>query len=118
MIAVIPAAVHIFFIPGGLAVGFKFYGLVMCICGTFNSAMWVYAAARPGVMRAEVGSAERWSRALSTVFMPILFFVSLFLDKSQMAWVMIPAGLWVFIMRRVVMPRLAAKAAKPVENAA
>lgn len=115
MIAVIPAAVHVFYTPGGLAVGFKFYGLVMCICGAFNSAMWIYAAARPGVMRADVSAKERWVRALSTVFMPIIFLVSLFLDKSQIAWVMIPFGLWIFVMRRIVIPRFGPK---PVENAA
>ena len=39
-IAIIPAAVHIFYAPGGLAVGFRFYSLVMVFCGVMNAARW------------------------------------------------------------------------------
>jgi hypothetical protein len=86
----------------------------MCICGAFNSAMWIYAAWRPGVMRADIDGPERWTRALSTVTMPVLFLVCLFLDKSQIIWIMPIAGVIVFVIRRVILPRYRSKA---VENA-
>lgn len=114
MIAVIPAAVHVFYAPGGLAVGFRFYCLIMCICGGFNSAMWIYAAWRRGVMRADIDGPERWTRALSTVSMPALFFACLFLDKTQVIWIMPIAGALIFVIRRVILPRYRSK---PVENA-
>ncbi len=110
MIAVIPAAVHVFYAPGGLAVGFRFYSLIMCACGAFNSAMWIYAAARPGVMRDDITGPERWTRAASTVTMPVLFFICLFLDRQQIIWVMPIAGVMVFVIRRVILPRFRLKA--------
>ena len=110
-IAILPAAVHVFYQPGGLTVGFKFYCLVMVVCGLMSSAMWIYAAARPGVMRDEVSHAERWRRALPTLIMPVMFFVCLFIDKNHMAWVIAPAALSIFVVRRLVAPRLASSKA-------
>jgi len=115
-IAILPAAVHVFYQPGGLTVGFKFYCLVMAICGLMNSAMWIYASARRGVMRDEVSSAERWRKALPTLIMPVVFFICLFLDKRQMVWVIAPVALSIFVLRRLVAPRLASS--KAVDSAA
>lgn len=105
-IAILPAAVHVFYQPGGLTVGFKFYCLVMIVCGVMNSAMWVYAATRRGVMRDEIPQRERWARALPTLIMPLMFLVCLFVDKSRMVWVLVPLALTVAIIRRIVVPRL------------
>ncbi|THD36667.1 MAG: DUF1211 domain-containing protein [Sphingomonas sp.] len=115
-IAILPAAVHVFYQPGGLTVGFKFYCLVMVVCGLMNSAMWIYASARRGVMRDEVTQAERWRKALPTLIMPAVFFVCLFVDKRQMVWVIAPVALSIFVLRRVVAPRLAPT--KAVDSAA
>ncbi|MGN6819071.1 MAG: TMEM175 family protein [Sphingomonas sp.] len=116
MIAVIPAAVHIFYAPGGIDVGFRFYSLIMCVCGLLNSAMWIYASAKPGVMRSEIESAERWGRALPTVTMPVLFFACLFLEKKQTIWVMLPLAFVLVAIKRVVIPRF--WATKTVDSAA
>ncbi|HEX4693681.1 TMEM175 family protein [Sphingomonas sp.] len=115
-IAILPAAVHVFYQPGGLAVGFKFYCLVMVVCGLMNSAMWIYASARPGVMRDEVTRAERWRRALPTLIMPAMFFICLIVDKTHVVWVIAPVALSVFVLRRIVAPRLSAS--KTVDSAA
>lgn len=105
-IAILPAAVHVFYQPGGLSVGFKFYCLVMIVCGVMNSAMWIYAAARRGVMRAEIPQTERWARALATLIMPLMFLICLLVDKSQMVWVLVPIALAIAFVRRVVVPRI------------
>lgn len=109
-IAIIPAAVHVFYITGGLAVGFKFYSGVMLMCGAMNSAMWIYAAARPGVMRSEVTKAERWLRAVPTLFMPLLFLLCVLVTRDQIPLLIIPIAVLLVIVRRVFVPRLAAKA--------
>jgi len=115
-IAILPAAVHVFYQPGGLTVGFKFYGLVMVVCGVMNSAMWVYAAARPHVMRREVPAIERWGRAAATLILPTMFAFALVLEKDQMFWVLPPVAAAVFLIRRVIAPRY--WAAKAVDSAA
>ncbi len=109
-IAIIPAAVHVFYIVGGLAVGFKFYSGVMLLCGTMNSAMWIYAAARPGVMRDEIPQSERWTRAVPTLFMPLLFLLCLLVTRDQIPLLVVPVALVLVVVRRIVVPRLAAKA--------
>jgi uncharacterized membrane protein len=115
-IAILPAAVHVFYQPGGLTVGFKFYCLVMVVCGLMNSAMWIYASARQGVMRDEVRHAERWRKALPTLIMPAIFFVCLFVDKRHMAWVIVPVAVAIFVLRRLVIPRFGSP--KAVDSAA
>jgi uncharacterized membrane protein len=114
-IAIIPAAVHVFYAPGGLAVGFKFYCLVMVACGLMNSAMWIYASARRGVMRSEISRGARWAKALPTLLMPAIFLLALFVDKDRMFWVVVPIAVAVGVVRRIVMPRL--RATKTVDSA-
>lgn len=114
-IAILPAAVHVFYQPGGLSVGFKFYCLVMIVCGVMNSAMWIYAAARRGVMRTEISKGERWARALPTLIMPLLFVICLVVAKSQMFWVLVPVAVAMAIVRRVIVPRI--WATKAVDSA-
>ena len=115
-IAILPAAVHVFYQPGGLTVGFKFYCLVMALCGLMNAAMWIYASARHGVMRDEIPASERWAKGLPTLIMPAAFFACLFVDKGQMIWVIAPVAAAVFVLRRVVASRL--KGSKAVDSAA
>ena len=49
------------------------------------------------------------------LFRSVLFFVCLFLDKSQIIWIMPIVGVVMVVIRRVILPRYRAK---PVENAA
>lgn len=105
-IAIVPAAIKIFYVPGGLKVGVRFYALVMIACGTFNCLSWLYWAARPGICRAGIAPMERWGRALPTLFMPILFLIILFSETRSMPIFVIVAALIMVVVRRIILPRL------------
>lgn len=113
-IAVVPAAVTVFYAPGGLQVGFRFYALVMMACGIANSASWLYWAGMPGICRDGIGAAERWGRALPTLFMPLLFGVILVTDIEQLPGTVVAVALVMILLRRIVLPRLWAQ--KTVET--
>ena len=38
--------------------------------------------------------------------MPLMFLICLFVDKSQMVWVLVPVAFAMAIVRRVIVPRL------------
>lgn len=105
-IAIVPAAVQVFYMKGGLEVGFRFYAAVMMVCGVANSATWVYWAARPGICRPGIDAVERWSRALPTVFMPILFGIIIVSEVKTLPTTVVGVALVMIALRRVVVPYL------------
>ncbi|MGJ3649860.1 TMEM175 family protein [Sphingomonas sp. GlSt437] len=106
LIAIVPAAVHVIYIKGGLEVGFRFYAGVMMACGIANSASWIYWAARPGVARAGISAMERWGRATPTLFMPLLFAIMIISDFNNLLPVVLSASAVMIVLRRLVLPRL------------
>lgn len=105
-IAIVPAAVKLFYAPGGLQTGLRFYAAVMMVCGIANSASWIYWAARPGICRAGITAAERWGRALPTLSMPILFGIFIVSDIGQLPGLVVGAAIVMVVLRRIVLPRL------------
>lgn len=104
-IAIVPAAVKVFYVPGGLRVGMRFYAMVMIACGVANCASWLYWAARPGICRAGIGAPERWGRALPTLFMPLLFTVILFSDLDHLPVFAVGIAMVMIVLRRLILPR-------------
>lgn len=107
VIALIPAMVNIVIAPGGTGVPFRFYALAMAICGTLVLAMWLYAAFRPGVMKAEVPWSFRVGRIAGSLASPLIFLPNIFLPIDQTTFLMLPVALALVAVRRVIVPRLA-----------
>lgn len=104
-IAVVPAAVKVFYAPGGLEGGIKFYALLMVVCGLSSSAAWLYWAARPGICRPGIAQAERWGRALPTLFMPVLFGIIVVSNLEDMLLAIAVVAVVMVVIRRVILPR-------------
>jgi len=105
LIALIPATISTLYLKGGGEAGFHLYGLTMFICGILNTAMWVYASWKPGMMFESVGQRERWTKVAFSMALPILFLPVLALRSDQFGIVMLPIVVAVFIVRRVLAPR-------------
>ncbi len=106
VIALIPAMVNIVIAPGGTGVPFRFYALAMAVCGTLVLAMWVYAAFRPGVMKAEVPWSLRWARITAALASPLIFLPNVFLPLDQTPLFMLPVAVMMVVVRRIVVPRM------------
>ncbi len=89
--------------------GFRLWALTMIACGTANSAMWIYATIRPGLMMPEAYTAERWLRALMPLIMPVMFTVLFVIPPQRAAFVAVPLAAVGALVRRVLMPRLIAR---------
>jgi uncharacterized membrane protein len=110
LVALLPAVVHGVYSPGDDEAPFRLYALSMIACGLTNGAMWLYASLRPGLMAPEVTQVSRWSRVIGTLGMPLAFLPALFLNVEQMATFMVPFAAALVLVRRVLLPRWAAKA--------
>jgi uncharacterized membrane protein len=105
LIALIPAAIRSVYVDGGSDASLRVYALTMLSCGLINTAMWLYAALRPGLMMPAVTRAYRWIRIAIAAGLPLIFLPILVLPPEQAAPVMIPALLAVVLVRRVVLPK-------------
>ncbi len=90
----------------GPEAGLRIYASTMAACGVLNAALWCYAAAAPGVMRAEVTAEYRWTRALGSLAMPLLFLPMLVVPLASLSMVVLPLAVVVAVVRRRVLPRL------------
>lgn len=89
----------------GANAGFRLYALTMTACGVLNAALWCYAAAAAGVMRTEVTREYRWTRALGSLAMPLLFLPMLAAPLSAFSTMVFPFALTLVVIRRRVLPR-------------
>jgi uncharacterized membrane protein len=86
--------------------GFRLYALTMTACGVLNAALWCYAAAASGVMRDEVTREYRWTRAIGSLAMPLLFVPMLVLPFSSFSTVVLPYAVGTVVIRRRLLPFL------------
>jgi hypothetical protein len=84
---------------------FRLYAAAMIGCGAVNAVMWIYASLKPGLMRAEVSSAYRWSKVIGVLGLPLAFVPAMLISVEQIPAVMIPMALALAALRRVVLPR-------------
>jgi uncharacterized membrane protein len=112
LVAMLPAVVRGVYSPGDDEAPFRLYALAMVACGFINAAMWLYASLRTGLMASEVTSVYRWSRVIGTLGMPFIFLPALFVTLEQMPKILVPLALVFILVRRVLLPRWAAKADK------
>ena len=110
MIALLPAVIRGVYAPGDDEAPFRFYALTMVACGLINGAMWLYASLRTGLMAPEVTFSYRWSRAIGTLGLPLIFVPALFVSVEEMPRVMLPLAAALLFLRRVVLPRWIKKA--------
>ena len=111
-VAIIPACAHVVYIRGNTDASFSFYALTMTTCGVLNTAMWGYAAVRPGLMRAEVPRGYRWQRIVIGATMPILFGTLFFVPNEQAVPILVPLMIILVVVRRVLLPRWMKRAGK------
>jgi len=104
LISFIPAVLHAVYTPGGGETRFHFYAATMIACGVVNAALWIYCAARPGLMAPEVAWADRWTRATGTIAMPLIFIPMLVAPVDQYGKTIVPVALVVVVMRRKLLP--------------
>ncbi|HEX4738568.1 MAG TPA: TMEM175 family protein [Allosphingosinicella sp.] len=105
MIALIPATIRSLYLESGGDARFRVYGLTMFICGLLNSAMWWYAAFRPGLMMPSISRHDRIVRSATTMTLPILFLPVLLMPADRFASVMLPLVAVTLIVRRVLLPK-------------
>lgn len=112
-VALIPAATSLIYDSEGRNTSIQGYACVMIACGLAQSALWAYAAFRPGLMLEGTPSRYRWARFAVTLIMPA-FFATILLGAQQGLpgqTLLIGAVAFAAVMmlvRRVVMPRLMA----------
>lgn len=104
LISLIPAVLHAVYTPGGGENRFHFYAATMIACGVANAALWIYSAARPGLMAPEVSWADRWTRATGTLAMPLIFIPMLIAPIEQFATTITPVAALIIVTRRKVLP--------------
>lgn len=105
LISLVPVMVHGIYAAGDNLAGFRLYAMTMIACGVTSVAMWVYAAARPGILRAEVPGAFRIVRTLMALALPLMFTIALLVPANMLVTVMIPLGIAAGVLRRVILPR-------------
>jgi uncharacterized membrane protein len=105
MIALIPATIRSLYLESGGDARFRVYGLTMFVCGLLNSAMWWYAAFRPGLMMPSISRHDRIVRSATTMALPVLFLPVLLMPADSFATVMLPLVAVTLIVRRVLLPR-------------
>ena len=109
LIALIPAAIRSVYLEGGSDAALRVYALAMFVCGLLNSAMWLYAALRRGLMHPTVTRAYRWLRVGIAAALPVIFLPILILPPEQAAPFMLPAVLVIVFVRRVLAPKWLAR---------
>jgi uncharacterized membrane protein len=102
LIALIPVMIRT--LQGGGDAGFRLYGLTMFTCGIVGTAMWCWAAFRPGLMLRSVTLIERWSRIAVTTALPILFLPLLLVPPARSLGIILPLTLLVLLARRFLLP--------------
>jgi len=112
LISLIPAVLHAVYTPGGGETRFRLYAVTMIACGVANAAMWIYSAARPGLMAPEVTWADRWTRATGTLAMPLIFVPMVVAPVAQFGTTIFPVALLLIVTRRRVLPWVFARLAK------
>lgn len=105
VVALMPAVIHGIYSAGDDVAPFRLYAAAMILCGAVNAAMWIYASLAPGLMRAEVTPAYRWSKVIGVLALPLAFVPALVITVEQIPAVMLPLALGVAVLRRVVLPR-------------
>jgi uncharacterized membrane protein len=105
LIALIPAAIRSVYVDGGSDASLRIYALTMFGCGLLNTAMWLYAALRPGLMMPAVTRTYRWIRVATAAALPLVFLPILIVPPEKAAPVMIPAMLVFVLVRRVLLPK-------------
>jgi uncharacterized membrane protein len=111
LIALIPAAIRSLYGEGGSDASLRVYALTMFGCGLLNTAMWLYAAFRPGLMLPAVTRAYRWTRIASAAAPPLLFLPILIVPPEKAVVGILPALLVFVIVRRVLLPKWLGRAA-------
>jgi uncharacterized membrane protein len=109
LVALIPAMLHGVYAPGGGATPFRLYALTMIACGVVNAAMWIYGAARAGLMAPDVTWSDRWTRATGSLIMPLLFVPILVAPIDKFAGTVLPVTVALVLIRRILLPRLFAR---------
>ncbi len=71
-VALIPSATHEIYLASTNLLPFRFYLVVMAICGTLNFASWLYVSFRPAIMKPDVPREEIYKRLLNLVSTPLL----------------------------------------------
>ncbi|MBO9712113.1 TMEM175 family protein [Sphingomonas sp.] len=112
LVALIPATVGGVYLQHSDDSTFKLWATTMVGCGTANSAMWLYAAVHPSLMLPDVPREFRWTRAILSTAMPLIFLTVLFLPQDSSLYVLPPLAVAALVMRRVVLPRLLGRDAK------
>ena len=105
LIALIPATIRSLYVESGGDAHFRLYGLTMFVCGVLNSAMWWYAALRPGLMVPSISRHDRIVRSATTMALPILFLPVLLMPADRFPTVMLPLVAVALLVRRVLLPR-------------
>lgn len=105
VVALMPAVIHGIYSAGDDVAPFRLYAAAMIGCGAVNAAMWIYASLAPGLMRAEVTSAYRWSRVIGVIGLPLAFVPALLISVEQIPAVMLPMAVGLAVLRRVLLPR-------------
>jgi uncharacterized membrane protein len=111
LIALIPAGLRSLYLEGGGDAALGVYALIMFCCGLINTAMWGYAAFRPGLMLPAVPRAYRWIRIAVAAALPLLFLPILVLPPDDALPFMLPAVFIFLLLRRVLLPRWLGKPA-------
>lgn len=104
LVAVIPASAHVVYIKGSADASFRFYALTMMACGILNTAMWVYAVFRPGLMRPEVPARYRWMRIGLAATLPLIFGAMLVAPIDQIPTYVFPVVVLLLVVRRFLAP--------------
>lgn len=103
MTALIPAVTHrMRGTPDG---DYSAYMLLMGICGSLNSGLWLHAARREGLMLDEVSRNERWRRALATLGLPLITLPFLLLPAGMQTYALGPLLAAIAVLRRKLLPR-------------
>ncbi len=109
LVALIPATLDGVYTGHGGTTPFRLYALTMIACGLSNAMLWLYCAARPGLMTPEVGWADRWTRALGSLAMPLVFLPILFAPLDRFGDTIPPVVVAVVAIRRIILPRILAR---------
>ena len=106
MIAFVPAVIHGVVTPHSEQWAFRLYAGTMMVCGLINAALWLYAAWRKGLMASEMTPKDRWTRAVMSMAMPLIFLTFFFASPEQVPIYLLPFAAVMIVLRRVVVPRI------------
>lgn len=108
-VSLIPATVGGIYHSTHDEAGFQLWALMMIACGTANSALWIYAAAKPGLLVPDARTPDLWLRALMPAVMPAMFALLFVVPPYRAPFIAVPIGIVAGLFRRVLFPRLIAR---------